>query len=482
MPNTLAQPATLLSEEPAAAIPTDAPEILTATIEQPEDQPKDQPEPAAAKRVITDPQEALAISFCEQKLWLKAGQIYAKLARIRPDDIEIVRGQLLCSQMLNHKGLAKMIMDVALAIHPEWEGTLVLPPAPPPPPAPAGPSRPLQKTTRRRSCAQIEGGLVILPDELRVCCYWNKRGGQPLIAKYKDGPFPLDTILAKRTEIKEALQHGTYEACEGCVFLEEKEWPDHPTHHFTNLDVVTSTACQLRCYYCYTVKEPERVKVSAYDPFLLFQQFMAKDWISPEAHVIWSGGEPTTSKRFEETMPLLMFGKLYHRIQSHCERVSPAVLEALRQNRAEVICSLDAGTRETYALVKGHDWFDKVVATCARYAANGGNLRLKYICLKENLQRPDLDGFMAVARQLKARSLLFDYNISFHNQPGEEVLEALGYLVWQAQSSNIPFEFFASIMASAPELKYAERILQIADGHRERAQAAEAELSLAGVS
>ena len=70
-----------------------------------------------------------ADTLFRQKVWLEAGQVYAEIAELLPDDLEAVRRQLECCRNLNQTGpasvmLAKTILDLALSRHPEWKEAL----------------------------------------------------------------------------------------------------------------------------------------------------------------------------------------------------------------------------------------------------------------------------------------------------------------------------------------------------------------------
>jgi molybdenum cofactor biosynthesis enzyme MoaA len=75
--------------------------------------------------------------------------------------------------------------------------------------------------------------------------------------------------------------------------------------------------------------------------------------------------------------------------------------------------SLDAGTRESYTKIKGKDVFDTVVENIRRYAANSGNIQLKYIVMPENCNDDDLNGFLAICGEIKPMKIRISCDI--HN-------------------------------------------------------------------
>ncbi len=67
--------------------------------------------------------------------------------------------------------------------------------------------------------------------------------------------------------------------------------------------------------------------------------------------------------------------------------------------------SIDAGTPETYARVKGKDAFDRVVSNLVEYSRSG-KIQLKYIVMKDNLEDADINGFLNLARLINVESVM----------------------------------------------------------------------------
>ena len=70
------------------------------------------------------------------------------------------------------------------------------------------------------------------------------------------------------------------------------------------------------------------------------------------------------------------------------------------------MCDLDAGTPESYLLMKGFNFFDKVVENLGRYAQNG-RVILKYIVMPGfNTTREDYLGMIKLLKKLGLTELL----------------------------------------------------------------------------
>jgi hypothetical protein len=378
-----------------------------------------------------------------------ATPLFQKLTAEFPDDIRYWHSRLECARQQHQGVVAELILDDALSRHPEWSATLEKP-------------LPTSTRTRRLSCEMIEHGLHLSRNKLRVCCTQHHGRGAPVIGEFHGGPFPFDLVEKKRQEMGEANRTGVFGACEGCPFLKEDDWPDEPQSPIMVLFVGPSSRCQLRCDYCFTTLRPEQLVSSDYDIYTVCEEMIRKGWLGADATVFWAGGEPTAFRRFDETFRMLSdFGTVRHQIYTNAVRTSPALVEALIARRVMAVCSLDAGTRETYAKVKGRDLFHRAVETCARYAATDGDFSLKYICLNNNSGRDDLDGFIEIAQRLRIRTILLDTDYAYKCAPTRAVFDALVYLFQRAHLAGIEVGFEGA-SRSIPELDLAGRVRRTA--------------------
>jgi len=144
----------------------------SAPVEEPKKKVEPPADAAGELRADLSPELAESLrtahAFFDQQAWLKAGALYAKLAVVLPDDLEICRGQLECNRQLNHKGLVKMVLDSALLRHPEWEEILSEPLGVDSPTAPANSSnghQPLAKLNGASATAELPPAVLVLHSE-----------------------------------------------------------------------------------------------------------------------------------------------------------------------------------------------------------------------------------------------------------------------------------------------------------------------------
>jgi wyosine [tRNA(Phe)-imidazoG37] synthetase (radical SAM superfamily) len=120
--------------------------------------------------------------------------------------------------------------------------------------------------------------------------------------------------------------------------------------------------------------------------------------------VTLSLGEHTIAKNHEEILrhlgkyPLIIFSNAYV--------WSEPTAEALAGGNAWLRVSVDAGTRETFAKIKGVDGFDRVCDNLEKYAKHG-TLVLKYIVFPElNDDDANMHGFTKLVDRLNAKANL----------------------------------------------------------------------------
>jgi hypothetical protein len=69
-------------------------------------------------------QRLLAKALFIEEQWAEAGLLFQTLVHHFPDDLEIWQSRLECARRRNHHSLAKLILNDALRLHPEWSAIL----------------------------------------------------------------------------------------------------------------------------------------------------------------------------------------------------------------------------------------------------------------------------------------------------------------------------------------------------------------------
>jgi molybdenum cofactor biosynthesis enzyme MoaA len=101
--------------------------------------------------------------------------------------------------------------------------------------------------------------------------------------------------------------------------------------------------------------------------------------------------------------------------------------------------SLDAGTADTFAKIKGIDCFDKVIKNLEKYAAVG-NIQLKYILLEGiNDNKNDIDDFVAIAERINANVQISRDNRKSFTRMSERGYSAILRLTRQCTAQSVQY-------------------------------------------
>lgn len=121
----------------------------------------------------------------------------------------------------------------------------------------------------------------------------------------------------------------------------------------------TSSYCNSECIYCNAHSGREG---SGYNPIPLLN--CIRDYINPKCYFDWGGGEPTLNPFFEECIKWISENGYIQRINTNGIKFSEQTQNALREGRASLRLSLDAGSKECFSRVKGHDNYEEVWDNC----------------------------------------------------------------------------------------------------------------------
>jgi len=223
-----------------------------------------------------------------------------------------------------------------------------------------------------KSCIWLNQGINFDLDSYKICCLYSGVGGGNTIVKtdYKGEPIDWNEFFEFKRKIKDMHKRGeTYHKCEGCVFLEEKDWGDDEDFiNFINLDYWTK--CNSNCMYCHTAKDKEGYNSRVtYDFLPILKDMLDKKLLKQCGHVSFGGGEVTLLPEFEEILnTFLDFNIGFIRIHSAAMDYSKAIAKGLSLGNLDLIVSVDSGTKNMHKKIKQVDTYDKVWANLKEYS------------------------------------------------------------------------------------------------------------------
>ena len=307
---------------------------------------------------------------------------------------------------------------------------------------------------RYKSCYWIESGINFDIDTYKICCLYSAKGGGNTIVKnnYKGEPIDWDNFFNFKKRIKDLHKSGKiYPKCEGCILLEERDWPDdHTKISMINLDYWTK--CNSRCSYCHTMNNKEAYnKFKNYNFLPILKDMIKRDILRPNGHVSFGGGEVTLLKDFDKLLNIFMdYGFPLTRIHSSCIKYSRAIEKGLKNARVDLIVSIDAGSKEMHEKVKQVKSYDKVWKNLKRYASNQRNplaVKVKYIVIPGlNDDKKEIELWLKKAKENGINCVLQEIESKWFyarrdNVP-DEIIDFFNYTKEKAENLGLKYELY----------------------------------------
>lgn len=301
-----------------------------------------------------------------------------------------------------------------------------------------------------QSCKYVEGGLSFTYSEIQACATRHHGRGAPFLQdmRGKDPQLNLETILQSRKEIQESNRDGGHPECVGCPNLQYKKWP-RSKYLFNWIAITNYIHCNLRCTFCWLTYAPHspynserKMDGQRYAVAPLIRELMQKQLLDPDGIVDWGGGgEPTLIPEFDQLFDELAQYGVKQVLHTNAVKLPrSAIRGSLNARKLQIMCSIDAGSRESYAKLKGRDRFETVLNNLVVYRELGATVDLKYIMQDSNSTPNEIDQFVRKAKTLGFKSIVSDVD---HREPAlsEQIIEALRYMKRSAQALGLRSRF-----------------------------------------
>ena len=272
-------------------------------------------------------------------------------------------------------------------------------------------------TARSWSCVDLHHSVFLAPGEVRTCCKrffvdGEMRGDVVLFQSAKStDEVSLTRITEAKKDLYVAINKGESTACDGCPFLEFKQWGDLAPLRINYLSMEHHSVCNLVCTYCSDTYYGGAQ--ASYDVAHLVDDMLENHVIVPSPTVVWGGGEPAVGKDFNKVIT-----KLADRLPDATQRVltnsvkhSPTVERLLANRNIVITTSIDAGNKGTFARIRGKDRLAKVIRNLQTYSSVSPDLvTIKYIFTEGNSAFEEVRGFLDLMKD--ANLLGCNYQIS----------------------------------------------------------------------
>jgi sulfatase maturation enzyme AslB (radical SAM superfamily) len=252
------------------------------------------------------------------------------------------------------------------------------------------------------SCFDLHHSAFLRHDEVRTCCKRFFVGGEMrgdvvlLDAKAEPGrAFIHGRLVEAKRALHGAINAGEPSPCDGCPFLEFKAWPALEPLDIRYLSMEHHSVCNLKCSYCSeTYYGGETAK---YDVGGFLDELTTHGALDRCDGVVWGGGEPTADPGFGDMVTRLAeaFPGVKQRVLTNAVAFSPVVADLLAKDRVTVTTSVDAGSDEVFARLRGKPRRERVLKNLRAYAeANEAGVTVKYIFTEGNESLEEVRGFV----------------------------------------------------------------------------------------
>ncbi len=307
---------------------------------------------------------------------------------------------------------------------------------------------------RYKSCHRIESGISFDVDSYKVCCLYSGKGGGNTIIKdnYKGEKVDWDKVFEFKRMIKDMHKKGEiYPKCEGCIYLEEKDWDDdHSKINTINLDYWTK--CNSKCSYCFTMQDKEKYnKFKNYNFLPILKDMIKRDILRPNGHVSFGGGEVTLLKEFDKLLNIFIdFGFPLTRIHSSGIKYSRAIEKGLKLGVVDLIVSVDSGSKELHKKIKQVNSYDKVWKNLKRYATHQKDsyaVKSKYIVIPGiNNNREEIDIWLQKSKENGINCVLQEIESEWfykrrENVP-DEIFDLFNYTKEKAKLTGLKYVLY----------------------------------------
>lgn len=314
-----------------------------------------------------------------------------------------------------------------------------------------------------KSCQWVNRGIEFRTDSLRLCCYGYLQGRETeyqttIKENYHGELLNKDEIFKIKEEMKNMHKQGKYlEACQNCIYLQEREWAEENyINHFT---FNHWTKCNCNCIYCYT--KDDKKAFNSYKEYPLFPiiKDMFKQGIikhTESSCIIFGGGEPTILHEFDKLIDLFLEkGCKNIRINSSGIKYSKAIEKGLKTGAISLVISTDAGCKETYEKIKKVRTYGKVWDNIRKYAkaqSSDNLVKVKFILYPGyNNNKEEIDKWFdeIIKNNVKAISLSVEQGWFNTNQPNfpPEIYEQISYMERRAKELNLDLEIYCEALA-----------------------------------
>jgi glycosyltransferase involved in cell wall biosynthesis/organic radical activating enzyme len=281
-----------------------------------------------------------------------------------------------------------------------------------------------EKSGKSWSCVDLHHSLFLRPDQVRTCCKrffvdGEMRGDVVLFDVQGEANHPIATrsILSAKRDLYQKINSGESTPCDSCPFLEFREWPPLNELEIKYLSLEHHSVCNLHCTYC--SEDYYGGRIVSYDLKETLNMLLKGGYMNNCNLVVWGGGEPTLGNDFDNLLKKISdeIPHAQQRILTNSVKSSQMINDLLRQNKAQIVTSIDAGTEETFKQVRGRAKLSQVCNNLVGYSqTNNHRVTIKYIFTEGNESLDEVIKFIELIKQFSLTKCNFQISGDFKKE------------------------------------------------------------------
>lgn len=260
----------------------------------------------------------------------------------------------------------------------------------------------------------------------------------------------LEYLQKEGDEIKN-IKKEELDGCKNCANFQKHNYKARSSSKFVNLSMYPAP-CQCNCIYCTVDKKWEntpKVKQAYEKMFEVLELADKKGLISPDA--VWqiSSGEITIHPYKERILSMVEDKQAI--FYTNAFIYDDGIAKNLAKNKnSKINLSVDAGTSQTWARVKGVDNFNEVVDNLIAYrkaSVGPGQIDLKYIVLPGiNDSEEDFVGLIELMNKLDVSHLILsrDSVVKYTSSKRDnfKLMKSAARITWCCLKNNKTVDLF----------------------------------------
>lgn len=263
-----------------------------------------------------------------------------------------------------------------------------------------------------KSCTRIRDGFNFYRSgKVTACC--NSLHPELELARIDDPALP-EKILAGQARLRMRHKLGDAPAaCRACSSFGAYDWDRYPARGpFTQMSLNHFKKCNLKCAHCGYRRQDDAERDTPHEKvFDAIRRCIAAGICVPKPYLEVGGGEPSLARGLEDIVQHALENGWEGLINSNAARFSQVFASGVNAGLFTLLLTPDAGSRETYARIKGVDNFENAWRNIGRYmAATEGKAVVKFILEEGN--KHDIPAMVETAKRYGASTLMLSMDMN----------------------------------------------------------------------